>query len=195
MSRTVVCLGDSLTFGFGVPRREAWLTLAQKELGGAAFVNAGVPGDTTGGMLSRFSGLMEKHRPEALVLMGGSNDIFFGGDDGPARANIASMCHQAVSRNVRVVLCSPTPVRVESAREDWASLVDFFAAGEMGREYAGWLCDFAKTFALPFLDFFGEFERRGRDGEDLFVDGLHPNARGQGVMAGMFVEKLRELGF
>lgn len=193
MTRNIVCLGDSLTFGFGVPRRDAWLTLAQRELEGAVLVNAGVPGDTTGGMLARFPGLLERYRPELLTVMGGSNDIFFGGGDGPARANVAAICHQAVSRNVRVVLCSPTPVRVESAREDWAAVVDFFAAQEMGREYVEWLRGFARVFRIPFLDFWEEFERRMRDGEDLFVDGLHPNAKGQAVMAEMFVEKLRPL--
>lgn len=190
----ILCLGDSLTFGFGVPRRFSWTTVAQKELG-VVLINAGVPGDTTGGMLARLPGELEKHRPAVISLMGGANDIFFGGDDGPARANMAALCHQSTSRNVRPILCAPTPVQIERAREDWAGVVDFFAAQEMAREYVEWLRRFARTFQLPFLDFWTEFTGRLAAGEDLYVDGLHPNAQGQAIMAEMFVAKVRELSY
>lgn len=191
----ILCLGDSLTFGFGVPRRECWVTVAQKELG-VELVNRGIPGDTTGGMLARYRHEVEAHRPAIVSIMGGLNDIFFGGDDRPARANIAALVHQTTARNGIPLLCTPVPIIVESAKKEWAELVDFFAAQETGREYVSWLRRFAKTFNVPFLDFWGFFEdeRRTKGSlDDLYVDGLHPNARGQAVMADMFVEKVREL--
>ncbi|MCD8140286.1 MAG: hypothetical protein LUE17_11010 [Planctomycetaceae bacterium] len=46
----ILCLGDSLTFGTGVTRSNAWTTLVHKQTG-YEVVNRGVPGDTTGGML------------------------------------------------------------------------------------------------------------------------------------------------
>ncbi len=190
----ILCMGDSLTFGFGVQRRESWAALAQKELG-IELVNKGIPGDTTGGMLARYGHEIETHRPALVSIMGGLNDIFFGGDDRPARANMAAMAHQARSRNIIPLLCTPVPVVVESAREDWAGLVDFFAAGEMGREYVAWLREFAETFGIPFLDFWAVFENELREkGGDagLYVDGLHPNARGQELMVRLFAGKVRE---
>ncbi|MDR1744375.1 MAG: GDSL-type esterase/lipase family protein [Planctomycetota bacterium] len=189
----ILCMGDSLTFGFGVPRKEGWTALAQKELG-VEIVNRGIPGDTTGGMVARYGNEIEKHRPALVSIMGGFNDIFFGGDDRPARANTAAMIHQTTSRNIIPLLCTPVPVVVESARKEWAELVDFFAAQETGREYVAWLRLFAETFRIPFLDFWAFFENELREkGGDagLYVDGLHPNARGQAVMARMFVDTVK----
>lgn len=188
----ILCLGDSLTFGFGIPRKDAWISLAQNELE-AELINAGVPGDTTGGMLARLPGELVKHRPALISVLGGSNDIFFSGGDENARANIAAICLQSASRNVRPLLCTPTPIAVESAREDWSAVVDFFAAQETGREYVEWLRRFAKAFNIAFLDYWTEFDRRMRAGEDLFVDGLHPNPAGQAIISSLFVGKIREI--
>lgn len=191
----ILCIGDSLTFGYGVPRKDCWLTLAQKELG-VEIVNRGIPGDTTAGMLARYGREAEAHRPALVSIMGGLNDIFFGGDDRPARANIAAMVHQTRARNSLPLLCTPVPIIVGSAKKEWAALVDFFAAQETGREYVAWLRQFAGTFTIPFLDFWAYFENEIRDkGGDagLYGDGLHPNRQGQAVMAAMFVEKIREL--
>lgn len=191
----ILCIGDSLTFGFGVPRRSCWTSLAQQALG-VDILNRGIPGDTTGGMLARYVQEAEKHRPVLASIMGGFNDIFFGGDDRPARANIAAMVHQSTGRNVIPLLCTPAPVVVETARKDWAELVDFFAAQEMGREYVEWLRRFAATFRVPLVDFWDAFETRLREsGGDagLYVDGLHPNAEGQAMMAEMFAAKVRAI--
>lgn len=189
----ILCLGDSLTFGFGVPRKDVWITVAQKNFESVLLVNAGIPGDTTGGMLARLPHELERHRPSFISVMGGSNDIFFGGGDAAARSNIAAICHQSVSKNVKPVLCTPTPIAVESARKDWSAVVDFFAAQETGREYAEWLRSFAQVFGIPCIDFWSEFDQRMREKEDLFVDGLHPNPIGQRIMADMFTTALREV--
>lgn len=50
----IVCLGDSLTYGYGVPRKDGWVSLAAQATG-HTLVNKGVSGDTTGGMLARFA--------------------------------------------------------------------------------------------------------------------------------------------
>ena len=50
--RKLICLGDSLTFGAGVTRRDCWTSLVQRECGWTV-VNRGISGDTTGGMLVR----------------------------------------------------------------------------------------------------------------------------------------------
>lgn len=186
-------MGDSLTFGFGVPRRQAWTTLVKEALG-VEVLNRGVPGDTTGGMLVRLDRELEHRRPALVAIMGGFNDIFFGGTDATARGNMAAMTHQLAARNIQPLLCSPVPLLVEEAREDWAGAVDFFASQEMGSEYVAWLRRFVAAFHVPFLDFWAEFERLVREGRrDLYVDGLHPNAAGQRIMADMFIAKAHEI--
>ena len=46
----LICIGDSLTFGYGVRPSQRWTRLCAQETGGE-IVNEGISGDTTGGML------------------------------------------------------------------------------------------------------------------------------------------------
>lgn len=50
----IVCLGDSLTYGFGVSRSNSWTNIVNEETR-LEIVNKGINGDTTSGMLARFN--------------------------------------------------------------------------------------------------------------------------------------------
>lgn len=96
----LICIGDSLTFGYGVRPSQRWTRLCAQETGWE-IVNEGISGDTTGGMLVRLRALLADRdicvqRPLAL-LMGGANDIFFSGTDTGARANMGAMLNQLLS--------------------------------------------------------------------------------------------------
>ena len=82
---TIICIGDSLTYGYGVHRAQCWTKLAA-EMSGWTIVNRGVCGDTTGGMLVRMreilrEGIGEKNE-RCFLLMGGCNDILYSGSRG-----------------------------------------------------------------------------------------------------------------
>lgn len=51
----LICIGDSLTFGYGVHLSQRWTQLCAQETGWE-LVNEGINGDTTGGMLARMQG-------------------------------------------------------------------------------------------------------------------------------------------
>ena len=51
----LICIGDSLTFGYGVRPSQRWTRLCAQETGWE-IVNEGISGDTTGGMLVRAAG-------------------------------------------------------------------------------------------------------------------------------------------
>lgn len=51
----LICIGDSLTFGYGVHLSQRWTRLCAQETGWE-LVNEGINGDTTGGMLTRMQG-------------------------------------------------------------------------------------------------------------------------------------------
>lgn len=71
----IVCLGDSLTYGYGVPRRDCWVSLAA-EATGHTLVNRGINGDTTGGMLARFGRDVLSEQPDRVLLMGAPTTSF-----------------------------------------------------------------------------------------------------------------------
>ena len=185
------CLGDSLTFGFGVSRSVRWTTLLEQQTGWQV-VNLGVNGDTTGGMLARLwpellspLGADPVRRLESrILLMGGSNDIFFSGTDAQARANMAAMCQRLMGEGTRPLVGISLPVDWRFAPEQWARAADFENADRVMRRYCAWLKTFCGAFRLPVVDFAADFlDPEGEPIHELFLDGLHPNAEGHQLMA------------
>ena len=72
----IICLGDSFTRGFGVRKKENWISQAYPE--NTTLINAGINGDTTSGMLARFSRDVIEHRPDYVLITGGINDFIVG---------------------------------------------------------------------------------------------------------------------
>lgn len=74
----LLCLGDSLTYGFDVRPDQSWTALvsAQSHI---HIDNEGQCGDTTTGMVYRLH-QFDLSRYDAFFIMGGSNDILLGGE-------------------------------------------------------------------------------------------------------------------
>ena len=186
--RKLICLGDSLTFGLRVPHSQAWPRLISRETG-MEVRNLGISGDTTGGMLARLQTITGgvPAAPEnmpVLLIMGGSNDIFYAGTDTVAKANIGAMIHQAMAAHMLPVVGIPLPISPEDAPKTGGKVADFYQAAERIAVYSQWLKDFCAAFGVPFVDFRQDFlNPDGSVRREFFVDGLHPNAQGHQRMA------------
>lgn len=117
-ARTILVLGDSLTFGYGLPdpATQAYPGLLQQKLEARAaaagpsaprwrVVNAGVSGDTTSGGLRRVDWV--SRQPIAiLVLALGSNDGLRGLDPALVEANLAAIGDRLTAKHpgLRVLL-------------------------------------------------------------------------------------------
>lgn len=193
------CLGDSLTFGFGMSRNVRWTTLVEQEAGWQV-INRGINGDTTGGMLARLGPEVLDHigsdrtsrLDSRILIMGGSNDVFFGGTDSAARANMAAMCQRLMGEGLEPFVGISLPVDWTQAPRQWAQVVDFEQAGRIMTDYCAWLKQFCEVFGLPVVDFAADFIRPdGSVDHALFWDGLHPNARGHRLMANRMIHALQ----
>jgi acyl-CoA thioesterase-1 len=91
---TVLALGDSITFGTGAPAGANYPT-ALAQLTGWSVVNAGIPGDTSAGALTRLPGLMQEHSPKLVLVSIGGNDFLRGLPEAQTRANVKAICQQA----------------------------------------------------------------------------------------------------
>ena len=177
----IVCLGDSLTYGYGVPRKDCWVSLAA-EATGHTLVNRGINGDTTGGMLARFGGDVLGEQPDRVLLMGGANDIIFGGSDASARLNLTAMANQAVANRIRPMIGLPTPVYAEGIPEPWLSVTDYQSLLPIFAAYRDWLVRFAGTFGFKTVDFTVP-GLLPPEGHAHYLDGLHPDKEGHRLMA------------
>ena len=175
----IVCLGDSLTAGYGVRRSLNWVSLLNA---GSTheWVNAGVSGDTTGGMLARLQNDVFAQKPDAALLIGGINDILLTESFEAAKANLSAMVNQCAARRIRPIVGIPYPLNPD-VPQPWEPLINFRRAAEIQSAYADWLRLFTQTFRLRFVDFDktwrNDFSFAGR--AQLYLsDGLHPSPAG-----------------
>ena len=190
------CLGDSLTFGYGVNRTQRWIHLAAQE-SGWQLINLGICGDTTGGMLARLQTQLmpqlTEQRGGYVLLMGGGNDIFYGGSAVPARVNMGAMAHQLLSIGAVPIIGSPIPLCVDDVPQAWSSVVNFPQAARLTEEYRVWCAEFCRAFGIPFIDFYDDFLRSGNPDSTLYLDGLHPTPAGHQLMAQRVAQTLKTL--
>ncbi len=108
----VVALGASNTFGRGGPRAPDGVNpgqaypaqlerLLRSQGCNVSIKNAGVAGDTTGGMLARLPGALDKNT-RVLILQPGGNDRRRGVQDSRA-GNISAIQRTATARGIKVV--------------------------------------------------------------------------------------------
>ena len=192
--RKLFCLGDSLTFGYGVSPRKRWLSLAAEQ-SGWRLMDRGLCGDTTGGMMLRLRELLVSlPKPDAVLLFGGVNDIFYSGSDLAARANMGAMIHQLLSTGVLPLVGLPMPIVPDWHPEAWGAVVDFETAAGLLRDYGAWLRAFCRAFGVRTVDFGADFfDGHGGVIRELYLDGLHPGPEGHRRMAARLCETLEAL--
>ena len=189
----IVCLGDSITFGYGVARHRCWTALAREETG-HTIINAGISGDTTAGMLSRFDRDVLREAPDVLMLLGGTNDLMNGCPEGVVKSNVTAMMQQARAANIQTMLGTLPPLYESRMPEAWRTMQEFRAPESDYEAHRYWQRAFTATYELVLVDFYGRLKSLS-DAEPgaYFGDGVHPTARGHRVMADAFIEGLRRL--
>jgi lysophospholipase L1-like esterase len=177
----VVFMGDSITDNWDNEGYGGFFP-------GRPYVNRGLSGQTTSQMLVRFRPDVIALKPEAVVILAGTNDI--AGNTGvvPQEAvedNLASMAELARLHRIRVVLSSVLPVDDED-RDAQGQLLNRTRCRPPAEiaELNRWLRRYAQEHGHVYLDYAAAMsDERGRMKADLSDDGLHPNAKGYAVMA------------
>ena len=167
---TIAVLGDSLTAGLGVMPDEAYPALLQARLRREGHdyrvVNAGVSGDTTAGGLRRVDWVLRAH-PSAVIVALGANDGLRGLSVTAMRSNLEQIVERLRAGGAQVLLAGMhVPPNYGQA---------------YGREFAGAFAAVARKTGVPLMPFLLD----GVAGEAGLnqADGIHPNAKGQAVIA------------
>lgn len=191
----IACMGDSITLGVGLPGYQGRWTDLVSERTGHTLVNMGIGGDTTGGMLARCQHQIFGQGYDAMILLGGSNDISYEWEYRHAWSNTIAIYRQAKAAGLPLIMGLPVPMIAEDLsvrayypgrdRQKIAALTD---------EFSRMLKIYCIEKEIPFADFRTAF--LGADGlgrRELFFDGLHPTAEGHELMAQVLCRTLAEL--
>jgi acyl-CoA thioesterase-1 len=170
--RAVLFLGTSLTAAYGLDPEQGYPARIQEKIDSAGLpyevVNAGQSGETSAGARNRIGWLLEQPF-DVLVLETGANDMLRGSDVDSLGTNL-----QAIIDTVR------------SRRPDAAIvLAGMMATPNLGEAYGRRFNELYPAVArrnnLPFIPFL--LEGVGGQPELNLEDGVHPNERGQEIIA------------
>lgn len=196
---TVLCIGDSLTYGYGVAREDTWCAIAAR-LCGHEFVNRGVNGATTGEMLegllasSALSRSSDTGAPpplrdaddlpsrrgavSALFVMGGLNDLFMGMAPRIPLAHIRAIVEHTRRAGLRPVVGIPSQISAD-VDEGWCDgPIDMDHVRASYADFAAALRRQCEDDGVAFIDF-----RSVLGPADLAFDGIHLNRQGHRRMA------------
>ncbi len=192
----IVCLGDSLTYGYEVRRSAVWTAIGGRE-SGARVVNRGVNGLMTAGMLACCNHDLINENPHAVLLMGGANDILSGLDPSVPEKNMAAMIDRARDAAITPLVGIPVPF-CPPIREDWAAMADFPERTPVYEVYVECLRELCSARECGVVDFraglAAHARKTGVSPRSFYRDGIHLNEAGHGIFAAVFVRTLRALG-
>ncbi|WP_324646037.1 arylesterase [Acinetobacter sp. MD2] len=108
-AKTILILGDSISAAYGLSPQQGWVTQLQQRLNQQYpkqyhVVNASVSGETTAGALARLPTLLNKHRPNIVVIELGGNDALRGQPPQSIQANLEKLVQHSQQAKAKVVL-------------------------------------------------------------------------------------------
>ncbi len=168
--QTIVCFGDSLTYGTGAGKEMDYPAQLSKLLG-TPVINAGVPGDTTANALGRLERDVLSKAPDLVLITLGGNDL----KNGVAR--------DRAFENLRMIVAS---IQNTGATVIIGGIRFPMRDRGFGRAYEE-LADETDAVLIPNI-----FE--GIMGNRKFMsDPIHPNDAGYKLMAEKFYDAIRDL--
>lgn len=179
----VLCLGDSLTEGYGVDKKDAYPAVLQsllekKGIKNVEIVNAGISGSTSASSLRRLQWhLKSKSKPQVIILALGANDGLRGQDVENSRKNLEKTVKLAQDNNIKVLVAG-MKMPPNYGNKYTRAFEEIFPA-------------LAKKHKLPLIPFL--LEGVAAQKELNLPDGIHPNEKGYKIVAATVLKHLKPL--
>jgi lysophospholipase L1-like esterase len=179
MTQSVVFYGNSIT--------ENWKRFDKDFFEKNQFIGRGISGQTTSQMLVRFRQDVVNLKPDAVVILAGTNDI--AENTGPISVeniagNIISMAEIAKANGIKPIFCSVLPVFQYSWNKAIEPVEKIRKLNELLKKYAG-------DNNIPFVDYYTPFaDEKGGFPQKYSPDGVHPNLEGYKIMEKLVSQEL-----
>lgn len=170
----IIALGDSVTFGFGIYGQNKWVKICGYE-------NAGVNGDTTGGMLSRLYRDVISKKPDRVIVMGGANDFIMGASVEMVKTNMMGITQQCLNAGIPLTIASSIPCNLNHINPAYTRIADFNEVYNKLQAINEWYKVYCPVFGFNFVDCFTPFV--GKPDDYWQSDGIHPSEKGHKLLA------------
>lgn len=197
---TVVALGDSTTHCVGksgVTEATAWRTLLARDLGQrlgeeVEVIDAGVNADVTPLVVERLARDVIAREPDVATVMLGTNDAgYFRPPDTHAEtprvpiaefeAHMRHIIGRIREAGAGLVLCTSVPMSGNYWLKGLPAYVEN-GLNHLVEQYAAVTRRLAAEVGLPVAEVYEAFQQHPRR-DDLIPDGIHPDPRGQRLIA------------
>ena len=166
-NQTIICFGDSLTYGTGAGKGMDYPSQLSKLIG-RPVVNAGVPGDTTARALNRLDRDVISKNPGLVLITLGGNDLKNGVSRDTAFSNLKQIVESIMDGGAGVIIGGlKFPFRDRGYGQGYKELAD-------------------ETGALLIPDIFEGIMGNRK----LMSDPIHPNDAGYKLIAQRFYEAM-----
>lgn len=166
-AKSIVVLGDSISAGYGLEAGQGWVDLLQEKLAGHRIHNESISGDTSAGGLARIDRALEAYKPDLVLLELGANDGLRGLSPVVMKANLTEIIRRVRSTGAKVLI------------------VGMKIPPNYGKRYVDLFYNIypqlAQELNVPLMPFILEDVALNKD--MMQPDGLHPNAKGQPLIA------------
>ena len=187
-----IFIGDSLTFGYGVPKNKSWIEAFKNynlsyDLN-FSIINKGINGNTTTDMLNRFTEDVTMLSPKAIFIMGGTNDLLSNRPLVQITENIELMLKEALTKTNNIFIGIPPKIIKEDAyRLFMASPTYDYCESNLPklREELIKLCN---NYKVKYIDFYNM--SLSLNSSEIFIDGIHFNEEGHKLLFNEFLKAL-----
>ncbi|PCG20347.1 GDSL-type esterase/lipase family protein [Brachyspira sp. G79] len=200
--KKIVCLGDSTTYGYMVPRDKVWTEILNDKFSNDnrynnkdfTFINKGINGDMISGMLARFDRDCINENADTVILMGGVNDIFTCKHIKKIENNLIGIVNKSLENNIDIIVFTPIAFIKEAFNFFESNNIEEF--DNILKEYVNFINNYTKTNNIKSIDVYNIFTDKilkENNYYDIFFDGVHLNENGHNVFASEIYKELKNI--
>lgn len=164
----IICIGDSLTFGYGIHRNKSWTYLLKENLQ-LNIINKGINGDTSIGILSRFFNDVLIVKPKICIIMCGTNDILSRRSVNSIVDNLNIMIKDCLSNDITPIVLSPPIILKSLAERLWDKHLNYIDINNKLNLLNNQLHELCKISNVSFISIYNLIE----ENNIYFSDGVH----------------------
>ena len=106
--KIILMMGDSISAAYGMSLEEGWVELLNQSLKNNEIqyriVNSSISGETSAGGRRRLDNLLEKYRPDIVIIELGGNDGLRGYPIDQLKTNLVSMIQSSLDSSAQVLV-------------------------------------------------------------------------------------------